>query len=83
MAFKLENFGSEVANIKSILGGIRYFTYFNEASDDLTTAGYFPAKLGLKVGDVISAHTDSAGELAVSYGVTDVTDGVVTCVAQA
>lgn len=81
MAFKLENFGSEVANIKSILGGRRLFKYNNPDGDTLTTAGYFPAKLGLKLGDEISVkETDS--DLAVVYYVKTIANGVVTCEAE-
>lgn len=54
MAFKLENFGSEVANAKSILGGVCYYRYWNQGDDDLTVAGYFPKNLGLKLGDRIN-----------------------------
>lgn len=78
MAFKLTNFGSEVANAKSILGGVCYYRYFNADGDTLTTAGYFPANLGLKVGDricVIPATLTYADEW---YGVASVTSGVVT-----
>ena len=53
MAFKLENFGAEVANAKGTLGGVCYYRYFNEDNNTLTTAGYFPAILGLEVGDRI------------------------------
>lgn len=81
MAFKLENFGSEVANIKSILGGRRWFTYENPNGDTLTTAGYFPAKLGLKVGDIISAK-ETDGDAAVIYYVKTIVNGVVTCAAE-
>lgn len=54
MAFKLENFGSEVANAKSILGGVAYYRYWNQDNDDLSVAGYFPKNLGLKLGDRIT-----------------------------
>lgn len=83
MAFKLECFGSEVANIKSILGGIRCFTYNNDATpagaggDTITTAGYFPAKLGLKEGDYIIVKEDGEAVLQ-QYYVSNITDGVVT-----
>ena len=51
MAFELKNFGSEVANAKSIIGGIRYHRYHNDAGDTITTAGFFPSNLGLKLYD--------------------------------
>jgi hypothetical protein len=81
MAFTLKNFGSEVANAKSILGGICYYRFFNADGDTLTTAGYFPSNLGLKVNDricVIPADPTNADEW---YYVSDVTDGVVTVAA--
>lgn len=81
MAFKLENFGSEVANAKSILGGICYYRYFNEGGDTLTTAGYFPGNLGLKEGDRICVIPATLSSLDVWYYVSDVTDGVVTAAA--
>lgn len=53
MAFKLENFGAEIANAKGTLGGVCYYRYFNENGDTLTNSGYFQANLGLEVGDRI------------------------------
>lgn len=81
MAFKIENFGAEVANAKSILGGVCYYRYFNADGDTLTTAGYFPANLGLKVGDRICVIPDDLSNLDVWYYVSDLTDGVVTVAA--
>lgn len=81
MAFKLENFGSEVANAKSILGGVCYYRYFNADDDTLTTAGYFPGNLGLKVGDRICVIPADLTTLDVWYGVATVADGVVTVAA--
>lgn len=81
MAFKLKNFGSEVANAKSILGGVCYYRYFNADDDTLTTAGYFPGNLGLKVGDRICVIPATLANLDVWYGVSDVSDGVVTVAA--
>lgn len=81
MAFTLKNFGSEVANAKSILGGICYYRYFNADGDTLTTAGYFPSNLGLKEGDRICVIPDDVSNLDVWYYVSDVTDGVVTVAA--
>lgn len=81
MAFKITNFGSEVANAKSILGGICYYRYFNADGDTLTTAGYFPSNLGLKEGDRICVIPDDVSNLDVWYYVSDVTDGVVTVAA--
>lgn len=81
MAFTLKNFGSEVANAKSILGGICYYRYFNAEGDTLTTAGYFPSNLGLKVNDRICVIPDDPSNLDVWYYVSDITDGVVTVAA--
>lgn len=76
--FKITNWGAEITNAKSILGGICYYRYFNENNNDITASGYFPATLGLKVGDriwAIPSDTDSIDEL---YVVTAVSGGVPT-----
>ena len=79
MAFKLENFGSEVANAKSILGGICYYRFFNADNDTITTPGYFPSDLGLKVGDRICVIPATLTVEESWYGVTAVpADGKVT-----
>lgn len=78
MAFKLENFGSEVANAKSILGGVCYYRYFNADGDTLTTAGYFPGNLGLKVGDRICVIPATLSKLDEWYGVSAVSGSTVT-----
>ena len=78
MSFKLENFGADSSNAKSTLGGVRYYRYFNEENNTLTTAGYFPANLGLEVGDrirVIPAVKTNADEL---YVVTSTANRTVT-----
>jgi hypothetical protein len=81
MAFKLTNFGSEVANAKSILGGVCYYRYFDADGDILTSAGYFPSNLGLKVGDRICVIPADLTDPDVWYYVSAVTDGVVTVAA--
>lgn len=81
MAFTLKNFGSEVANAKSILGGICYYRFFNADGDTITTAGYFPSNLGLKQYDRICVIPADASNADVWYYVSDVTDGVVTVAA--
>jgi hypothetical protein len=81
MAFKIENFGSEVANAKSVLGGVCYYRYFNANGDTLTTAGYFPGNLGLKVGDRICVIPATLSSKDVWYYVASVADGVVTAAA--
>lgn len=81
MAFKLENFGSEVANAKSILGGICYYRYFNADGDTITTAGYFPGNLGLKVGDRICVIPATLANKDAWYGVSAVSGSTVTVAA--
>lgn len=81
MAFAIKNFGSEVANAKSILGGICYYRFFNADGDTITTAGYFPGNLGLKEGDRICVIPADPSNADVWYYVSDVTDGVVTVAA--
>lgn len=81
MAFTLKNFGSEVANAKSILGGICYYRFFNADGDTITTAGYFPSNLGLKVNDRICVIPADPTNADVWYYVSNVTDGVVTVAA--
>jgi hypothetical protein len=81
MAFKIENFGSEVANAKSVLGGVCYYRYFNANGDTLTTAGYFPGNLGLKVGDRICVIPATLSSKDVWYYVASVSAGVVTVAA--
>lgn len=82
MAFKIEKFGAEVSNAKSILGGISYYRYAMTNNDDITTAGYFPSKLGLKEGDRIWVTPKTKTDADVLYIVSNVSDaGVVTVVA--
>lgn len=81
MAFKIENFGSEVANAKSILGGVCYYRYFNADGDTLTTAGYFPGNLGLKAGDRICVIPATLSNADAWYYVASVSAGVVTVAA--
>ena len=81
MAFKLENFGSEVANAKSILGGVCYYRYFNADGDTLTTAGYFPGNLGLKVGDRICVIPATLSNADAWYYVSAVSGSTVTVAA--
>lgn len=81
MAFVLNNFGAEVANAKSILGGVCYYRYFNADDDTITAAGYFPSNLGLKVGDRICVIPATLTQKDVWYGVSSVAAGVVTVAA--
>ena len=53
MSFNIEQFGSDASNAKSILGGINYYRYYNKNNDTITNVGYFPASLGLELGDRI------------------------------
>lgn len=72
MSFKLDNFGSDSSNAKSTLGGVRYYRYYNKNSDTITTAGYFPAELGLDVGDRIAVIPSSKTEADEFYVVTSI-----------
>lgn len=81
MAFKLENFGSEVANAKSIFGGVCYYRYFNAGGDTITTAGYFPGNLGLKVGDRICVIPATLSNADAWYYVSAVSGSTVTVTA--
>ena len=81
MSFKLQNFGSEVANAKSILGGVCYYRYFNADGDTITTAGYFPGKLGLKVGDRICVIPATLSNADAWYYVSAVSGSTVTVTA--
>lgn len=81
MAFKIEQFGAEIANAKSILGGVCYYRYDNADGDTITTAGYFPGNLGLKEGDRICVIPADRTEADAWHYVSDVTDGVVTVAA--
>lgn len=82
MAFKLENFGSEVANAKSIIGGVAYYRYHNADGDTITAAGYFPKNLGLKLGDRICVIPATLTSPDAWYGVKTVAeDGTITVAA--
>lgn len=81
MAFKIEQFGAEIANAKSILGGVCYYRYDNAEGDTITTAGYFPGNLGLKEGDRICVIPADRTTADAWHYVSDVTDGVVTVAA--
>ena len=78
MAFILENFGAEVANAKGTLGGICYYRYFNENGDTLTNSGYFPANLGLNVGDRIRVIPKTNTDADEVYIVTSIANRTVT-----
>lgn len=77
MGFKLDNFGTEVANAKGTLGGICYYRYRNSEGDDLTTPGYFPALLGLNVGDRIYVIPQDASEADELWVITSIANRTV------
>lgn len=77
MGFKLDNFGTEVANAKGTLGGICYYRYRNDEGDDLTKAGYFPANLGLNVGDRIYVIPQDASEADELWVITSIANRTV------
>lgn len=82
MSFKVDNFGAEIANAKSLLKGVNYYRYEIPSGDTITTAGYFPKDLGLKLGDRIwvipATKTDADKQYVVSnisaYGVITVSE---------
>ena len=77
MAFKIENFYSEQANAKSILGGVCYYKYRNADGDTVTESKYFPGNLGLKSGDRITVIPATLSSADVAYYVSAVAaDGV-------
>ncbi|MBR4420170.1 MAG: hypothetical protein IKT32_04755 [Clostridia bacterium] len=78
MAFKIERFGSDSSNAKSILGGIHYYRYFNKDNNTITAAGYFPADLGLEVGDRICVTPATVTDADKWYVVSDITNRTVT-----
>lgn len=78
MAFDITRFGSDSSNVKSILDGVRYYRYFNKDNNTLTTPGYFPADLGLNVGDRIAVVPSTKTNADEMYIVTSVANRVVT-----
>ena len=78
MAFNLTQFGSNSSNIKSILGGVNRYYYYNKDGNTLTTPGYFPNNLGLDVGDRIQVVPKVKTDPEEIYVVSSVVDGVVT-----
>lgn len=78
MAFELTRFGSNSSNIKSILGGVNDYRYYNKDGNTLTTPGYFPSNLGLEVGDRIRVVPKVKTDADEIYVVSSTTDGVVT-----
>lgn len=78
MAFDINRFGSNSSNIKSILGGVNDYRYYNKDSNTLTTPGYFPDNLGLEVGDRIRVVPKTKTNADEIYVVSSVTNGVVT-----
>lgn len=78
MAFDITRFGSDSSNVKSILDGVRYYRYFNKDNNTLTTPGYFPADLGLNVGDRIAVVPSTKTNADELYIVTSVANRVVT-----
>lgn len=73
MAFKIENFGAEIANIKPIIAesAPRYWVYYNEGADTVTTAGFIPnatvAALGIRAGDRIRVIPKTLTSADVTY----------------
>lgn len=78
MSFNIDRFGSDASNVKSILGGVCYYRYFNKDNNDVTAAGYFPADLGLQLGDRITVIPATKTNADEEYIVSDITNRVVT-----
>lgn len=84
MAFKLENLGSEIVNIKGIIAPKtpKYFIYFNEDNDTVTTASFIPdavvAQLGIKTGDRVRVIPGTTSRADVMYCATVSVTGVLT-----
>lgn len=78
MSFNIDNFGSDASNVKSILGGVCYYRYYNKDNNNVTVAGYFPASLGLQVGDRITVIPQTKTDADELYIVSDITNRVVT-----
>ena len=78
MSFKLENFGSDASNVKSILGGVCYYRYYNKDNSTITTPGFFPASLGLQLGDRITVVPQTKTNADEQYIVSDITNRVIT-----
>jgi len=78
MSFNLDNFGSDASNVKSIFGGVCYYRYFNKDNSTVTNPGFFPASLGLQLGDRITVIPQTKTNPDEEYIVTDITNRVVT-----
>ena len=81
MAFVSTNFGAQMANLKNMFGAPSYWFYWNQGGDTITTAGYFPADLGLKVGDRILVAPATLTNADAWYTVTTISGGKVTVAA--
>lgn len=71
MAFKLKNLRPLGDNATAGVSPMIY-TYFNEGSDTVTTAGYIPVSTGVKAKDMV-AVVPAAGTSIVWYHVTGTT----------
>ena len=80
MSFNIDRFGSDASNVKSIFGGVCYYRYFNKDNNDVTVAGYFPASLGLQLGDRIKVIPATKTDADEEYIVSDITNRIVTVI---
>lgn len=71
MAFKAKNLRPLGDNATAGTTPV-FWTYFNEASDTVTTAGFIPASYGVKAKDMV-AVIPAAGTSIVWYHVTGTT----------
>lgn len=78
MSFSIDRFGSDASNVKSILGGVCYYRYYNKDNNTVTNPGYFPASLGLQLGDRITVIPSTKTDPDEEYIVSDITNRVVT-----
>lgn len=79
MSFKLNKWGAEIANAKSLLDGVNYYRYEIPSGDTITTAGYFPKDLGLKLGDRIWCIPATKTNADALYVVSNISSyGVIT-----
>lgn len=76
MAFRNNNFYSNISNISNSKTLVATYEYYNEADNDVTVAGYFPTNIGLKANDRIFVY-DSTKEEKEEYIVV-IEDGVIT-----
>lgn len=77
---KILNWGCMFNNAAA--GVPRLYVYWNENGDTITTAGYFPATLGIKTGDMVLVVPKDSATAPAWYKLSVAADtGVVTAAA--